>query len=47
MLFFFFKSRNEYGEQGEQRLPHAIVIGVRKAGTRAILSYLKRHPDIR
>ena len=39
--------RNPYGERGEQRLPHAIVIGVRKAGTRALLNYLSAHPDIR
>ena len=30
----------------EQRLPHCIIIGVRKAGTRALLTYLNTHPDI-
>lgn len=30
----------------KRRLPQCIVIGVRKAGTRALLTYLKLHPDI-
>ena len=30
----------------EQRLPHFIVIGVKKSGTRALLNFLKMHPDI-
>lgn len=30
----------------EQRLPQCIIIGVRKAGTRALLSYLNIHSDI-
>lgn len=29
-----------------QVLPHCIIIGVRKAGTRAVLQYLQLHPDI-
>ena len=29
-----------------QHLPHAIIIGQMKTGTRALLSYLKRHPDV-
>lgn len=29
-----------------QHLPHCIIIGVRKAGTRALLEYLSLHPDI-
>ncbi len=31
----------------EKRLPQAIVIGVKKAGTRALLEYLRLHPDVR
>lgn len=30
-----------------RRLPQAIIIGVKKCGTRAILEYLRLHPDIR
>lgn len=31
----------------EQRLPHCIIFGVRKCGTRALLEFLKLHPGIR
>ena len=30
-----------------RRLPQAIIIGVKKCGTRALLEYLRIHPDIR
>lgn len=30
-----------------KRLPQAIIIGVKKAGTRALLEYLRLHPDVR
>ncbi|XP_067931508.1 heparan sulfate glucosamine 3-O-sulfotransferase 1-like isoform X2 [Watersipora subatra] len=30
----------------EKRLPHFIIIGVKKSGTRALLSFIKMHPDI-
>ncbi|XP_061168239.1 heparan sulfate glucosamine 3-O-sulfotransferase 5-like [Saccostrea echinata] len=30
----------------KRRLPHCIIIGVRKGGTRALLQFLKIHPDI-
>ena len=30
-----------------RRLPQAIIIGVKKCGTRALLEYLRLHPDIR
>lgn len=33
--------------RGEQRLPQAIIIGVKKGGTRALLEFLRTHPDIR
>lgn len=29
-----------------QRLPHCIIIGIRKAGTRALLTYFNTHPDV-
>jgi len=34
-------------ETSEQRLPQAIIIGVKKGGTRALLEFLKAHPDVR
>ena len=30
-----------------RRLPQAIIVGVKKGGTRALLEYLKVHPDVR
>ena len=30
-----------------RRLPRAIIVGVKKGGTRALLEYLKIHPDVR
>jgi len=30
-----------------RRLPAAIIVGVKKGGTRALLEYLKLHPDVR
>lgn len=33
--------------RGEQRLPQAIIIGVKKGGTRALLEFLRTHPDVR
>lgn len=30
-----------------KRLPGAIIVGVKKCGTRALLEYLKLHPDVR
>jgi Sulfotransferase domain len=35
------------GQEPEQRLPQCLIIGVRKAGTRALLEFLSLHPDIR
>lgn len=38
---------NHYSYKSTKRqLPQCIVIGARKAGTRALLTYLKLHPDI-
>lgn len=34
-------------ERPERRLPHAIIIGVKKGGTRAVLEYLRLHPQVR
>ncbi|TSK14596.1 Heparan sulfate glucosamine 3-O-sulfotransferase 3A1 [Bagarius yarrelli] len=33
--------------KGARRLPHALIIGVKKGGTRALLEFLRLHPDIR
>ncbi|KAK1794265.1 hypothetical protein P4O66_011155 [Electrophorus voltai] len=33
--------------EGSKRLPQAIIIGVKKGGTRALLEFLRVHPDIR
>ncbi|TRY86800.1 hypothetical protein DNTS_035025 [Danionella cerebrum] len=32
---------------GSKKLPEAIIIGVKKGGTRALLEFLRVHPDIR
>uniref|UniRef100_A0A3Q2PLP7 Sulfotransferase n=1 Tax=Fundulus heteroclitus TaxID=8078 RepID=A0A3Q2PLP7_FUNHE len=32
---------------GSKKLPQAIIIGVRKGGTRALLKFLRVHPDVR
>ncbi|XP_063312115.1 heparan sulfate glucosamine 3-O-sulfotransferase 3A1-like [Pelobates fuscus] len=34
-------------EDGSKKLPQAIIIGVKKGGTRALLEFLRVHPDIR
>ncbi|XP_064469095.1 uncharacterized protein LOC135383644 [Ornithodoros turicata] len=36
-----------YGSELKRRLPGAIIIGAKKAGTRALLEYLRLHPDVR
>ncbi|XP_072312668.1 heparan sulfate glucosamine 3-O-sulfotransferase 3B1-like [Eucyclogobius newberryi] len=33
--------------EGRKRLPQALIVGVRKGGTRALLEFLRVHPDIR
>ncbi|XP_055973872.1 heparan sulfate glucosamine 3-O-sulfotransferase 3B1-like [Sorex fumeus] len=32
---------------GRKRLPQAIIVGVKKGGTRALLEFLRVHPDVR
>nr|XP_034987592.1 heparan sulfate glucosamine 3-O-sulfotransferase 4-like [Zootoca vivipara] len=34
-------------DYGEKRLPQALIIGVKKGGTRALLEALRAHPDVR
>ncbi|CAD5124984.1 DgyrCDS13227 [Dimorphilus gyrociliatus] len=54
MFFSSFLSRQkadrtrEYSEnlRLQKKLPHAIVIGVKKGGTRALLEFLRIHPDV-
>lgn len=33
--------------EGGKKLPQALIIGVKKGGTRALLEFLRVHPDIR
>ncbi|XP_041073341.1 heparan sulfate glucosamine 3-O-sulfotransferase 3B1-like [Carcharodon carcharias] len=35
------------GGYGAKKLPQAIIIGVKKGGTRALLEFLRVHPDVR
>ncbi|NWI62073.1 HS3S2 sulfotransferase, partial [Todus mexicanus] len=35
------------GRPGTKRLPQAIVVGVKKGGTRAVLEFIRVHPDVR
>ncbi|XP_028670285.2 heparan sulfate glucosamine 3-O-sulfotransferase 2 [Erpetoichthys calabaricus] len=32
---------------GNKRLPNAIIVGVKKGGTRAVLEFIRIHPDVR
>ncbi|KAF6124780.1 heparan sulfate-glucosamine 3-sulfotransferase 6 [Phyllostomus discolor] len=32
---------------GRQRFPQALIVGVKKGGTRALLEFLRLHPDVR
>ena len=41
------KGRNSASGASQKRLPDAIIIGVKKGGTRALLEFLRIHPDIR
>lgn len=34
-------------QKGGKKLPKAIIIGVKKAGTRALLQFIRLHPDVR
>ncbi|MBN3306401.1 HS3S4 sulfotransferase, partial [Amia calva] len=38
---------NSTPDYGEKKLPQAIIIGVKKGGTRALLEALRVHPDVR
>ncbi|CAL1599911.1 unnamed protein product [Knipowitschia caucasica] len=33
--------------EGSKKLPHALIVGVKKGGTRALLEFLRVHPDVR
>ncbi|XP_069728457.1 heparan sulfate glucosamine 3-O-sulfotransferase 3A1-like [Phaenicophaeus curvirostris] len=33
--------------EGAKRLPQAVIVGVKKGGTRALLEFLRVHPDVR
>lgn len=34
-------------EAGNRKLPRALIIGVKKSGTRALLEFIRFHPDVR
>lgn len=34
-------------DPGRQRFPQALIVGVKKGGTRALLEFLRLHPDVR
>ncbi|KAM5274221.1 heparan sulfate glucosamine 3-O-sulfotransferase 3A1 [Ctenodactylus gundi] len=34
-------------DEGSKQLPQAIIVGVKKGGTRALLEFLRVHPDVR
>ncbi|MBN3315242.1 HS3S4 sulfotransferase, partial [Atractosteus spatula] len=40
------RSGNSTPDYGEKKLPQAIIIGVKKGGTRALLEALRVHPDV-
>lgn len=33
--------------RGRRRFPRALIVGVKKGGTRALLEFLRLHPDVR
>lgn len=33
--------------RGTRKLPHALIIGAKKAGTRALLEFIRVHPNVR
>ncbi|XP_057214671.1 heparan sulfate glucosamine 3-O-sulfotransferase 3A1 [Triplophysa rosa] len=43
----YFTSKLSSLGEGSKKLPQAIIIGVKKGGTRALLEFLRVHPDIR
>lgn len=36
-----------FQDQGMRQLPSALIIGVKKGGTRALLEFIRIHPDVR
>lgn len=38
---------SEHGEQLLRHLPGVLIIGVKKSGTRALLEFIRLHPDVR
>lgn len=38
---------SEHGEQLTRHLPSVLIIGVKKSGTRALLEFIRLHPDVR
>ncbi|XP_028842334.1 heparan sulfate glucosamine 3-O-sulfotransferase 2 [Denticeps clupeoides] len=44
-----YKAANASGAQryGNKKLPNALIVGVKKGGTRAVLEFIRIHPDVR
>nr|CAH7744516.1 unnamed protein product [Callosobruchus chinensis] len=42
-----YKFLKEQGLRPEKQLPSALIIGVKKGGTRALLEFIRVHPDVR
>ena len=42
-----FEKSSGNGRNKSKHLPQAIIIGVKKAGTRALLEYLRMHPNVK
>ncbi|CAM9154698.1 unnamed protein product, partial [Lampetra fluviatilis] len=40
-------SGSSFSSFGTKKLPDAIIIGVKKGGTRALLEFIRVHPDVR
>ncbi|XP_051877337.1 heparan sulfate glucosamine 3-O-sulfotransferase 2-like [Pristis pectinata] len=41
------RTSNATSRMGNKRLPRAIIVGVKKGGTRAVLEFIRVHPDVR
>ncbi|XP_059835693.1 heparan sulfate glucosamine 3-O-sulfotransferase 2-like [Hypanus sabinus] len=41
------RNGNATSRVGNKRLPRAIIVGVKKGGTRAVLEFIRVHPDVR
>ncbi|KAM8844760.1 heparan sulfate glucosamine 3-O-sulfotransferase 2 [Spinachia spinachia] len=42
-----FRNTSVAQRYGEKKLPNALIVGVKKGGTRAVLEFIRIHPDVR